>query len=52
MKIWYYLAMPTLAIMFTLSTYGTWLRGDARGWVDDGIIFPPIPNYKKKIARG
>jgi hypothetical protein len=27
--------------MFTISTYGTWLRGDARGWVDDGIVFPP-----------
>jgi hypothetical protein len=38
--------MPTLAIMFTLSTYGTWLRGDARGWVDDGIIFPPDPQLE------
>src|SRR5260221_10467304 len=33
----------TLAILVTMSTYGTWLRGDARGWVDDGIIFPPDP---------
>jgi hypothetical protein len=38
--------MPTLAIMFTLSTYGTWLRGDARGWVDDGIIFPSDPQLE------
>lgn len=33
----------TLATMFTMTTYGTWLRGDRRGWVDDGIIFPPNP---------
>jgi hypothetical protein len=32
-----------LAIMFTMTTYGTWLRGDARGWVDKGIVFPPDP---------
>jgi hypothetical protein len=30
----------TRAILFTMTTYGTWLRGDRRGWVDDGIIFP------------
>jgi hypothetical protein len=29
--------------MFTMTTYGTWLRGDARGWVDDGIVYPPDP---------
>ena len=33
----------TLAILFTFTTYGTWLRGDARGWVDDGILVPPDP---------
>ncbi len=33
----------TLAIMFTLTTYGTWLRGDQRGWVDDGRILPANP---------
>lgn len=38
--------MPTLAIRFTVSTYGTWLRGDARGWVDDGIVFPPDPKLE------
>jgi hypothetical protein len=37
----------TLATMFTVSTYGTWLRGDARGWVDDGIIFPESPALEK-----
>ena len=33
----------TLAIMLTMTTYGTWLRGDQRGWVDDGRILPPKP---------
>jgi hypothetical protein len=33
----------TLAILFTLTTYGTWLRGDARGWVDRGQTLPPDP---------
>ena len=33
----------TLAVMFTMTTYGTWLRGDQRGWVDNGQIFPPNP---------
>jgi hypothetical protein len=35
--------MSLLATMFTITTYGTWLRGDARGWVDDGITLPPDP---------
>src|SRR2546429_5902071 len=39
--------MPTLAIMFTISTYGTWLRGDARGWVGAGIVFPPDPQLEQ-----
>ncbi|HVT88311.1 MAG TPA: hypothetical protein VHD56_05630 [Tepidisphaeraceae bacterium] len=38
--------MSTLAIMYTISTYGTWLRGDARGWVDDGIVFPADPQLE------
>ena len=33
----------TLAILLTMTTYGTWLRGDARGWVDEGTVFPPNP---------
>jgi hypothetical protein len=34
--------MPeTLATILTTTTYGTWLRGDARNWVEDGIIYPP-----------
>jgi hypothetical protein len=33
----------TLAIMVTSTTYGTWLRGDRRGWIDDGRLMPPLP---------
>ena len=33
----------TLATMITLTTYGTWLRGDRRRWVDEGIVHPPDP---------
>jgi hypothetical protein len=33
----------TLGIMITSTTYGTWLRGDRRGWVDDGRILPSLP---------
>lgn len=33
----------TLAIMLTMTTYGTWLRGDQRGWIDDGELMPPNP---------
>lgn len=33
----------TLGIMVTMTTYGTWLRGDRRGWVDDGVVLPADP---------
>lgn len=36
----------TRAILFTMTTYGTWLRGDRRGWVDDGIIYPANPELE------
>jgi len=36
----------TLATMFTMATYGTWLRGDNRGWVDDGKILPADPELE------
>lgn len=29
--------------MITMTTYGTWLRGDRRGWVDEGKTLPPDP---------
>jgi hypothetical protein len=32
--------------MVTVTTYGTWLRGDARGWVDDGVTFPKDPTLE------
>jgi hypothetical protein len=35
--------MSTLATMITSTTYGTWLRGDRRGWVADGRILPALP---------
>ena len=39
--------MPrTLGIMLTWTTYGPWLRGDARGWVDKGVVFPPNPQLR------
>src|SRR5687767_7689735 len=41
----------TLAIMFTTTTYGTWLRRDARGWVDDGIVFPSNPQIEELDRR-
>jgi hypothetical protein len=33
----------TLAIMVTSTTYGTWLRGDKRGSIQDGRLLPPLP---------
>src|SRR5579871_2714290 len=35
--------MPTLGTLLTFTTYGTWLRGDIRGWIDDGVLMPPDP---------
>ena len=36
--------MPrTVGMMLTWTTYGIWLRGDARGWVSKGIVLPPDP---------
>jgi len=33
----------TQAILLTWTTYGTWLRGDMRGWVDEGRVLPANP---------
>ncbi|MBL8822801.1 MAG: hypothetical protein JNJ77_09460 [Planctomycetia bacterium] len=35
--------MATLGTLVTSTTYGTWLRGDQRGWVDQGILWPEDP---------
>ena len=34
----------TLGYMITWTTYGTWLQGDQRGYVKDGIIYPENAN--------
>jgi hypothetical protein len=41
----------TLATMITMTTYGTWLRGDRRGWVDGGQIFPVDPELEAADRR-
>ncbi len=38
----------TLAIMLTITTYGTWLRGDRRGYAEDGIIYPADPDLESR----
>jgi REP element-mobilizing transposase RayT len=44
--------MPdTIAIMFTFTTYGTWLRGDERGWTDEGRLMPPNPRLERVDER-
>lgn len=35
--------MALLGTMFTFTTYGTWLRGDRRGWVEDGRVLTAEP---------
>jgi hypothetical protein len=37
----------TLATMITMTTYGTWLRGDKRGWVEDGKVLPAEPEIEE-----
>ena len=32
-----------VATLFTITTYGNWLRGDQRGWVEDGVVYPAEP---------
>ena len=41
----------TLGIMFTATTYGTWLRGDQRGWVDEGRVLPADPQLQHADRR-
>lgn len=41
----------TLGNMFTFTTYGTWRRGDRRGWIQDGgKLMPPLPWLEKNDA--
>ncbi len=37
-------------VMVTMTTYGTWLRGDARGWVEDGRTYPADPVLQVRDA--
>ena len=49
----------TLGYMVTFTTYGTWLQGDKRGWVKEGIIYEENAelhnvnesNLKGKVVR-
>ena len=36
----------TLGTMLTWTTYGMWLRGDVRGWIDKGKVLPPEPRLE------
>ncbi len=40
-----------LATMFTTTSYGTWLPGDARGYVEDGKILPATPRLHDHAQR-
>ncbi|MCH7701398.1 MAG: hypothetical protein IID37_06895 [Planctomycetes bacterium] len=42
----------TRALILTMTTYGTWLRGDRRGWIDQGIVMPPDPKIEKADRGG
>ena len=37
----------TLGTMLTMTTYGTWMRGDMRGWIDAGRLMPPDPAIER-----
>jgi len=45
--------MPTLAYHITWTTYGTWLSGDARGWIQWGEwgLKPPDPERERDAAK-
>jgi len=38
--------------MVTWTTYGTWLPGDKRGYVEDGIIFADDPEFFERNKQG
>jgi hypothetical protein len=41
----------TLGTMLTMTTYGTWMRGDIRGWIDAGRLMPPDPVLEQADRR-
>ncbi len=41
-----------LATLVTITTYGSWLRGDHRGWVDrTGQVHDPAPTLESSDRR-
>jgi hypothetical protein len=47
------IALPVLAYHITWTTYGTWLPGDARGWVRWGEwgVKPPDPERERAAGK-
>jgi REP element-mobilizing transposase RayT len=41
--------MSPLAYLITWTTYGTWLPGDERGWVESGKSGVQEPNFDREI---
>ena len=39
-----------MAVMVTCTTYGVWLRGDRRGYVDRGRVLPADPELRARDA--
>ena len=40
-----------IACMITTTTYGTWLPGDTRGYVQNGQFLPPSPHLERYASR-
>ena len=40
------MSLNVLVTMVTTTSYGTWLPGDARGYVEDGKLLPPNPRIQ------
>ncbi|HEX6960439.1 MAG TPA: hypothetical protein VF175_01120 [Lacipirellula sp.] len=40
-----------IATFVTTTSFGSWLPGDVRGYVDNGKLFPPIPQLEAHIRR-
>jgi hypothetical protein len=38
-----------LATFVTITSFGSWLPGDARGYVDNGQLFPPISKLEDYV---
>jgi len=39
------------ATMITTTTYGTWLPGDLRGYVEDGVVLPGDPAKLERAGK-